>query len=630
MFHRKWVIGFVIVMLAVLALSACQAPTPEVQTVVQTVVVQQTVVQTVVQQVEATVETVKEVVVTATPEAGEKVTLDINLSEDPATMDPSLVSDVNSAEVVDNLFLGLTNIGADGSVEPELATDWSVSDDRLTYTFTMRDDATWVRYTPSGGMEELGPVTAYDVVYGVRRTCDPRTGATYAYIDYIIAGCQELNTADLNGLSDDAMQALVDAVGVTAPDSYTVQFTVDTPAAYFPGIAGMWGNRPQYRAAIEEHGEHWTDPGYMVSNGPYTLVSWFHGDNMVLEKNPFWYGWADATGNIERIEIVMVPEEATGFALYETGELDTEGIPYAERERVQNDPELSQQYSRYPLACTTYVGFTDSKPPMDNVLVRRALSAAIDRQSLIDNITRDNRIPANAFAPAMIFGNAAGDTGIAPWTLPESMGGWGYEKALAQAREWLAEAGYPNGEGFPTISYLHVKAESASQIAQAIQAMWKEGLGIDMQIETQEGNVVLNTLQPTTPLTERPHTWYMGWCADYADENNWVHEVFNTDEGANWLSWDESANAPLGPDGKSFNQLTEEAQRSEDPVERQVLYRAAEKILVDDAAGFAPLYYPVGSVVTKPYLQRTYPTVGGNEWYTWVLDWDAKQEALGR
>ncbi|MCB0257426.1 MAG: hypothetical protein KDI55_27195, partial [Anaerolineae bacterium] len=254
MFRYKWAAPLAVVILAVLALVACQAPTPEVQTVVQTVVVQQTVVQTVVQQVEATVETVKEVVVTATPEVGEKVTLNINISEDPATMDPSLVADVSSAELVDNLFLGLTNISADGSVEPELATAWSVSDDRLTYTFTMRDDATWVRYTPSRGMQELGPVTAYDVVYGVRRTCDPRTGSTYAYIDYIIAGCQELNTTEVSGLSDEDIQALVDAVGVSAPDSYTVQFTVDTPAAYFPGIAGMWGNRPQYRAAIEEHG----------------------------------------------------------------------------------------------------------------------------------------------------------------------------------------------------------------------------------------------------------------------------------------------------------------------------------------------------------------------------------------
>ncbi len=144
MFHRKWAALFVVVILASLALSACQAPAPPAQPVVQTVVVQQTVVQTVVQTVESTVETVKEVVVTATPEAGEKVTLNINLGEEPATLDPSLVADVTSAEVVDNLFLGLTNIGADGSVEPELATDWSVSDDRLTYTFNMRDDATWV------------------------------------------------------------------------------------------------------------------------------------------------------------------------------------------------------------------------------------------------------------------------------------------------------------------------------------------------------------------------------------------------------------------------------------------------------------------------------------------------------
>lgn len=303
MFHRKWHVGFVVAILASLALTACQAPAPPAQPVVQTVVVQQTVVQTVVQTVESTVETVKEVVVTATPEGGEKVTLNIDIGGEPRTLDPSLVLDTLSIDLVENLFLGLTGLNSDGSVKPELATDWSVSDDRLAYTFTLRDDATWVRYAPSDGIQELGPVTAYDVVYGVQRTCDPRTGSGYAYVDYIIAGCQELNTADLSMLSEEQIQALVDGVGVTAPDSYTLLLTVDTPAAYFPAIAGMWVNRPQYRAAIEEHGERWTEPGFIVSNGPYVLASWFHEDTVILEKNPFWYGWDEVDGNIERIEM---------------------------------------------------------------------------------------------------------------------------------------------------------------------------------------------------------------------------------------------------------------------------------------------------------------------------------------
>ncbi len=624
MFDRKWIVRFTALTVLSLVLAACATPTPPVGGAVPAA----TAVETAVQPVENTVEPTPEATATLPPQDGDKVTLNINLGDEPHTLDPSLVAEITAAEVVDNLFLGLTNVAADGSVEPELATSWTLSDDRLTYTFTLRDDATWVRHTADNGVQELGPVTAYDVVYGVKRTCDPRTASTYAYVDYIIAGCQELNTADLSQLSAEEVQALVDGVGVAAPDAHTVQFTVDTPAAYFPSIAGLWVNRPQYQAVIDEQGDRWTEPGSIVTNGPYALVSWAHDDNLALEKNPFWYGWSQVDGNVERIEMAMVADTASSFAMYETGALDTEFVPLADMERVKTDPELSKEAYRVPVACTVFVGFTHLRPPMDNVLVRKALSAAIDRQGLIDNLLKAGQIPANTFAPDTIFGNAAGDPEIAPWMLPEEMGGWGYDKALAQARQWLAEAGYPNGEGFPTITFLTIDSDRPRQVAEAIQAMWKQGLGIDVALANQETKVFLTAVQPITPPSGRPHAFYMGWCADYADENNWVHEVFNSDEGINYLSWEKDANAPLGPDGQSFNQLTKAAQETEDPQQRQALYRAAEKILVDDAAAFAPLYYSVRVGVTKPYLQRTYPGIGGAEWYKWVLDWNAKQKAL--
>ena len=620
MSYKKWAMPLVVLIAASLALTACPAPTPPVAQIVPTVAVEPTAA--------PTAAPTEPTDVTPAPQAGNKVTLHIDLGGEPQTLDPSLVAEVGSIDIVENLFLGLTDIKADGSVAPELATAWSLSADRLTYTFKLRDDVSWVRYTPTGGVQKLGPVTAPDVVYGVKRTCDPRTASTYAYVDYIIAGCKALNTADAAKLSAAELQALVDGVGASAPDAYTVQLTVNTPAAYFLAIAGMWVNRPQYRAVIEEKGERWTEPGSIVTNGPYTLVSWFHDDNMVLEKNPFWYGWSNASGNIERIEMSMLVDSAPSFAMYEAGKLDTESVPLGDIERVKTDPVLSKEFYRVPLACTVFVGFTHLKPPMDNVLVRKALSAAIDRQGLIDNLLKADQIPANTFAPDTIFGNAAGDPEIAPWALPEEMGGWGYDRALTQARQWLAEAGYPNGEGFPTITFLTIDSDRPRQVAEAIQAMWKQGLGIDVALANQETKVFLTAVQPITPPSGRPHAFYMGWCADYADENNWVHEVFNSDEGINYLSWEKEANAPLGPDGQSFNQLTKAAQETEDPQQREALYRAAEKILVDDAAAFAPLYYSVRTGVTKPYLQRTYSGIGGTEWYKWVLDWNAKQKAL--
>ncbi|MGB4975204.1 MAG: peptide ABC transporter substrate-binding protein [Anaerolineae bacterium] len=618
---KKWAMPLVVLIAVSLALTACPAPTPPVAPIVPTMA--PTVVVTPAKPTEPTV-------ATPAPQAGNKVTLHINLGGEPQSLDPSLTSVVGTINIIENLFLGLTDLNADGSVAPELATSWSLSADRLTYTFKLRDDVSWVRYTPAGGVQKLGLVTAPDVVYGVKRTCDPRTASDYAYVDYIIAGCQALNTADAAKLSAAELQALVDAVGVSAPDAYTVQLTVNTPAAYFPAIAGMWVNRPQYRAVIEEKGERWTEPGSIVTNGPYTLVSWFHDDNMVLEKNPFWYGWRDVPGTVERIDMAMVVEESSAFAMYEAGKLDTVDVPLADIERVKSDPVLSQEYFRVPDACMWYAGFTNTKAPMDNVLVRKALSAAIDRQGLIDNVLKGGQIAANTFAPSMIFGNAAGATDIAPWALPQEMGGWGYDKALAQARQWLAQAGYPNGEGFPSITYMYPTYGNLSQIAEAIQAMWKQGLGINVEIANQETKVFITTIQSTAALEIRPHVWWYGWCADYADENNWVHEVFNSNEGANYLSWEKDANTALGPDGKSFNQLTKEAQETEDPAQRQALYHAAEKILSDDAAAYAPVYYSVRNGVTKPYLQATYPSLGGIKWYTWVLDWNAKQKARGQ
>lgn len=160
-------------------------------------------------------------------------TLDANLGTEPPTLDPALATDTASVNVIENLFLGLTSLDEEGNVEPELATHWEASAGSSVYTFHLRDDARWVRYSPGIGFSVVRPVTAHDVEYGLKRTLDPRTGSDYAWALYIIEGAAALNMADPDTLSEEELQALIDAVGVRALDDVTVEFRLEEPAGYF-------------------------------------------------------------------------------------------------------------------------------------------------------------------------------------------------------------------------------------------------------------------------------------------------------------------------------------------------------------------------------------------------------------
>lgn len=536
--------------------------------------------------------------------------LDVNLGYEPNSIDPSLAADAASFEVVRNLFTTLTRVDSSGIVLPELATSWSVSPDGRTYTFVLRSDASWVRYHPATGTTTMiGPVTAQDVAYAVRRACDPRTGSDYVYVDYIIAGCQDLNTADLSNLTPAQIQALIDAVGVEAPNANTVRFRLHSKAPYFPAIAGMWVNAPLPQAAIGQYGNQWTESGNIVTNGPYVLTEWQHDDYLSLLRNPAFR--SGQTANIENVRVWM-HDSGYGLAYYQADELDTLVQP----QPITGSAELVRELHIAPNPCTYYYGFTTTKPPLNNVLVRKALSAAIDRTQFsrwVWNYTE----PANSFAPPGIFGTTAFDTAIAHWALPESRGGTGYTAALHQARQWLAQAGYPGGAGFPTIRLMYNTSETHARIARAVVDNWRSGLGINVTVEMQDWQTYLNTIQNTTPLELMPHVWRLGWCSDYPDQNNWAHEVFNTNAGENRPRWQAEANAPLGPGGMSFNQLTSAAQQTTNPTQRSTLYRDAEKILSETAAPYAPIYYYTTLDLTKPWLQRTYETNWGQRFNEW-------------
>ncbi len=514
--------------------------------------------------------------------------LNWNLGTEPPTLDPALATDNVSIQCDEALFLGLTDFEdtSDAAVIPEIASEWSVSDDNLTWTFKMRDDVWWVHYDPATQKaEQKRLVNAYDVEYAVKRTMQPETASDYSYVDYIIKGAEAVNVGESTDL---------DSIGVRALDDFTVEFTLEQPAGYFPAIASMWVNRPVPQEVIEEFGDLWTEPGNIWSNGPYMLDTWEHEYRMVFVKNPYWYGAKSVS--IERINCVMVVEDSTAFAMYENGELDVQNPPLEDMDRVKADPVLSKELYIAPALCTYVYGFNLTKPPMDNVLVRQALSYAIDRQKLIDTVLKGGQKPAWSFACAGIFGNVAENADFPGITFnPE------------KAREVLAEAGYPDGQGWPEVALMYNTSEGHQKIAEFIQQQWTEHLGIDVKLANQEWKVFLKTV-----VEDAPQVYRDGWCADYPDQNNWLLEVYHPTKSPNQSKWS-------GPEADQFAALTEQAAAESDPAKRKELYFQAEKLLTVDYAVTIPLYYYTTVVCNKPYVERTYQLVGGQHWEKWKI-----------
>jgi len=568
----------------------------------------------------------------------EPVTITFNWGSEPPTADPALTTDTTSSRLIGSVFMGLTDQDdATKEIIPSLATSWEPNADNTVWTFTLRDDVPWVQANPATGevsqvLDDDGNprmVNANDVVYGVKRTCDPNTASDYAWLLYAIAGCETLNSTDP---AAEDFQEVYDAMGVRAVDDGTVEFTLAFGAGFFPGVTTMANLYPQPQWVIEERGERWIEPGFIVSNGAYVLSEWVHGDHLVLDKNPFWPLWGTdyAPGNIERALGFTIQEASTEFALYQNDEIDSSGAPgwgppQEQLESIKADPVMGSELRIEPVNCTYYYGFVTEKPPTDDVRVRQALSMAIDRPTLVETVTQGGQIPANTFTNPLNFGHAAEDPDIAPWALTEEKGGTGYAAAVEMGKALLADAGFPNGAGLD-ILLMHNVSEGHARIAQAIQAMWQEAYPeMTATVETQEWRVYLDTIRASTDVAQVPNVFRLGWCGDYPHANNWMHEVFNPEEGANRirLSTDDPQ---VGDLIAEYTELTKTAQNA--PADEAIaLYKRAEKLLNEEIVGIAPIYYYTGVNLTKPWLEQSYDPIKLHL-FQWVIDQEAQQAAM--
>jgi oligopeptide transport system substrate-binding protein len=309
------------------------------------------------------------------------------------------------------------------------------------------------------------------------------------------------------------------------------------------------------------------------------------------------------------------------MAMYENNEIDMMSDPpgwnppLPDMDRIKGDPQLSQELLIAPQLCTYYYGFVNTKPPFDDVRVRKAFAMAIDRQSLIDNVVKGDQLPAHSFAPPGVFGNVADNMEIGSFLVQAD-----YSQQLAEAQALLAEAGYPEGEGMD-ILLMHNTSEAHAQIAQAVQAMWQEAFPqAQITIENQEWAVYLKTLLPDAPDDDKPNAYRLGWCADYPDSNNWLNDVFNAKSDQNYAKY----NNP------EFNSLIEEAAFEPDPAKREELYSQAEDLFINEDVGIAPIYYYTYVRMYKPWLTKVVISpVTGDPIAEWEMDWEAKKAARG-
>jgi oligopeptide transport system substrate-binding protein len=534
-----------------------------------------------------------------TAQDGKVLRTDLGTPSDVPTLDPAIATDSSSIQMLEMTYIGLTAINEASEFGPGMATDWTVTeneDGTATYTFNLLQNVPWVRYNPeSGAVEELTDesgnvryVTAHDFVYGWKRTLDPATAGEYAYV---------LAPQVVGGVEFNSGEGSADDVAITAVDDYTVEVIAPQNVAYTPSIFGLWMARPQPQWIIEEFGEFWIEPANFASYGPYALKDWPRGESISLIKNPFWPG-SEFVPQAKIDEIIFyVLDETTALARYEAGELDrTDTVSIADIPRIKADPVLSQEYSSAPISCTYYAGFGVNVAPMDNVHLRRALSYAVDREDIVENITQGGQLPAPFFSNPTL--NAA--------PLVEDFPDLGITYDPDKAREELdlalADLGLSDASELPAITYLFNTSSAHQAIAEALQAMWADELGVQVELTNQEFATYLDQ-RSSFPV------WRAGWCSDYPDNNNFLFDVFHSTSQNNDTGWS----------NPEFDALVEQAARETDTATRIDLYAQAEDILITQDAAIIPIYFYAGNEMTKPYVERTYALGGQQYFYNWDI-----------
>ena len=468
---------------------------------------------------------------------------------EPETLDPAIITGQPEGRIVNALFEGLCAYDENGQPSPGVAESWEISPDAKTYTFHIRPNAKW---------SDGSPLKASDFVNSWHHTLKPETGSQYNYQLYPIKNAQAFAEGKIATFSE---------VGVHAVDDLTLRVDLENPTSYFLQLCAFPTLHPLPVDLIKRVGDDWVKPANIISNGAFTLETWRINDKIRLRKNAQY--WDSANVALETIDVLPISDANVAFNFYASGLADLmmdKGLaPPALLEDLKKRPD----FHAAPFLGIYFLRYNCERGPFKDERVRMAFSLAVDKKRIVDKITRAGELPASGFVPPGIPGFHGTD---------------GLPFDPAQAARLLAEAGFPAGKGFPNVNYLYSKSELNEAIAVELQNMWRDSLGVNVNLVRQEWKVYLNSLSLLDYDIARS-----SWVGDYADPNTFL-DMFLTGGGNNRTGWSSTA----------YDTLLATASRELNPSRRFEILREAEDLLVKNAIPVCPIYYYVGIQLYDP------------------------------
>ena len=483
------------------------------------------------------------------------------------SMDPQINTDVEGSDILRNLFEGLYNEDGNGELVPGVAIDHTVSDDGLTYTFNLRDDAKW-----SNG----DPVTANDFVYAWRRLADPATASEYAWY-------MELMQVE-NAAAVTAGEMPTDQLGIRAVDDHTLEVKITTPLPYFPQMLVHASTFPVPQSVIEANGDNWTQAGTLVGNGAYTLTEHTLGERVVMEKNDTY--WDAENTVMNTLTALTINDVNQGLTRYLAGELDRVDIPAGQYPRLAQEYPDQAVSTPYNCSYIYMLNLSDKGPEaLKDVRVRQALAYAIDRDIIVDRILQGGQKPAYNWT----------HWAIADFERPEMP--WADEMDQAQriekAKELLAEAGY--GPDNPLeLNLQYNTSEDHQKIAIAASQMLK-AIGVNLKLDNYEWKIHTDRMQNQDFDMAR-----YAWCGDYNEASTYL-DLMTSYSGHNNGKWFND----------QYDQIMKDSKTAADP---QPLYQQAETLLSEEMP-IIPLYHYANVDMINPTIKGLPQNNVNNTWY---------------
>jgi len=490
----------------------------------------------------------------------------LNAGGEPDTIDPQKSSFVNEIAQAAFVFEGLMTFDAKTTkpVPAAAAKMPEVSADGLKYKYTLRDG---LKY--SDGQR----LTAKNFEYSFLRGCDPSQSGDYAFVLYLVVGCEAWNLMDPRKVSPAELSAAKARVGIKAISDLELEFTLTSPASFFIPITALWIGWPARESDVLKGGDRWTEPATYIGNGPFKLTEWKHNEKMVFERNDNYRKKIQ----FKTVTKLMISESSVALAAYRNNELDLVGIGPPDLRTVNADAELKSQIVEMGGSCTFYHGFNVRRPPFDDLNIRLAFAKSVDRDAYVKDIQQGiGKAADGGFIPPGFPGYDSTDT--------EQK----YDPAAAKAL--LEKASAASKAGLTGVKFTFSSSSTNKLRAEWAQSQWKTNLGVTVELDPVQSTAYTALFKKGR---EAPQLFSLGWCADFPDQQNWHSTV--------WLTAGLSAGR-TGYSSKTFDDLAKLADKETDTTKRDALYNQAGKQLSKDAPA-AWLYYDAGKRLQKPWVK---------------------------